>query len=309
MGVFAEFERSMIRERVNAGIARAKVDRKHFGRPSMPSLRIASARLWLRLVPSQDRQAVRRRQRHGSTDRGRQLGGAAGVDQTAPTASAESQRGILSRKQQRPPISWRPLRGISILVSGMNLATMPSTKLVVPMRILCDRFRRSLSHPLIRVPLFARRPGLLHGALHRAAAPSRPAAGRAKLWSCAICPPRTWRLVLLLLRGRERQRPRQRRHTDRPKRSVDGRHVSRFALREYLTLISRHGRRPRHAAPGDQGGSPERWEGTGCKETLKSASGGVGFQKHRLRLCFREVFDSVTVQGDGPPHTTCRTTE
>jgi DNA invertase Pin-like site-specific DNA recombinase len=75
MGLFAEFERSMIRERVNAGIARAKVDGKHFGRPSMPSLRIASASLWLRLVPSQDRQAVRRRQRQGSTDRGRQLGG------------------------------------------------------------------------------------------------------------------------------------------------------------------------------------------------------------------------------------------
>jgi DNA invertase Pin-like site-specific DNA recombinase len=33
MGVFAEFERSMIRERVNAGIARAKADGKHCGRP------------------------------------------------------------------------------------------------------------------------------------------------------------------------------------------------------------------------------------------------------------------------------------
>jgi hypothetical protein len=41
---------------------------------------------------------------------------------------------------------------------------------------------------------------------------------------------------------------------------------------------------------------------SGCKETLKSASGGVSFQKHRLRLCIRLSSDSVTVQGDGPPH-------
>jgi DNA invertase Pin-like site-specific DNA recombinase len=33
MGVFAEFERAMIRERVNASIARAKADGKHCGRP------------------------------------------------------------------------------------------------------------------------------------------------------------------------------------------------------------------------------------------------------------------------------------
>ena len=33
MGVFAEFERAMIRERVNAGIARAKAEGKHCGRP------------------------------------------------------------------------------------------------------------------------------------------------------------------------------------------------------------------------------------------------------------------------------------
>jgi DNA invertase Pin-like site-specific DNA recombinase len=33
MGVFAEFERAMIRERVNAGIARAKAGDKHCGRP------------------------------------------------------------------------------------------------------------------------------------------------------------------------------------------------------------------------------------------------------------------------------------
>lgn len=33
MGVFAEFERSMIRERVNSGIARAKASGQRFGRP------------------------------------------------------------------------------------------------------------------------------------------------------------------------------------------------------------------------------------------------------------------------------------
>jgi DNA invertase Pin-like site-specific DNA recombinase len=35
LGVFAEFERSMIRERVKAGIARAKAQGKHCGRPSI----------------------------------------------------------------------------------------------------------------------------------------------------------------------------------------------------------------------------------------------------------------------------------
>ena len=33
MGVFAEFERAMIRERVNAGLARAKAQGKRLGRP------------------------------------------------------------------------------------------------------------------------------------------------------------------------------------------------------------------------------------------------------------------------------------
>lgn len=35
MGVFAEFERAMIRERVNAGLARAKSEGKTLGRPKM----------------------------------------------------------------------------------------------------------------------------------------------------------------------------------------------------------------------------------------------------------------------------------
>jgi DNA invertase Pin-like site-specific DNA recombinase len=37
MGVFAEFERSMIQERVRAGLARAKAAGKTFGRPKIDS--------------------------------------------------------------------------------------------------------------------------------------------------------------------------------------------------------------------------------------------------------------------------------
>jgi DNA invertase Pin-like site-specific DNA recombinase len=37
MGVFAEFERSMIQERVRAGLARAKSEGKHLGRPTIPA--------------------------------------------------------------------------------------------------------------------------------------------------------------------------------------------------------------------------------------------------------------------------------
>ena len=36
MGVFAEFERAMIRERVNAGLARARAQGKRLGRPPVP---------------------------------------------------------------------------------------------------------------------------------------------------------------------------------------------------------------------------------------------------------------------------------
>ncbi len=37
MGVFAEFERAMIRERVNAGLARARAKGKRLGRPPVPA--------------------------------------------------------------------------------------------------------------------------------------------------------------------------------------------------------------------------------------------------------------------------------
>src|SRR6266567_825696 len=37
LGVFAEFERAMIRERVRAGLARARGEGKHLGRPPIPA--------------------------------------------------------------------------------------------------------------------------------------------------------------------------------------------------------------------------------------------------------------------------------
>jgi DNA invertase Pin-like site-specific DNA recombinase len=44
MGVFAEFERAMIRERVNAGLARARAQGKRLGRPPIPSATEAAIR-------------------------------------------------------------------------------------------------------------------------------------------------------------------------------------------------------------------------------------------------------------------------
>jgi DNA invertase Pin-like site-specific DNA recombinase len=38
LGVFAEFERAMIRERVNAGLARARAQGKRLGRPPVPAM-------------------------------------------------------------------------------------------------------------------------------------------------------------------------------------------------------------------------------------------------------------------------------
>jgi DNA invertase Pin-like site-specific DNA recombinase len=77
MGVFAEFERSMIRERVRAGVARAKASGtksgKAFGRPRTPAVlekRIRDA-LATPGRPGQDRRAIRRGHWHGSADRAR----------------------------------------------------------------------------------------------------------------------------------------------------------------------------------------------------------------------------------------------
>ena len=40
MGVFAEFERSLIQERVKAGLQRAKTQGKRLGRPPVPTIQI-----------------------------------------------------------------------------------------------------------------------------------------------------------------------------------------------------------------------------------------------------------------------------
>jgi DNA invertase Pin-like site-specific DNA recombinase len=48
LGVFAEFERAIIRERIQAGLARARAEGKHLGRPETPPKRIAEIRRLLR---------------------------------------------------------------------------------------------------------------------------------------------------------------------------------------------------------------------------------------------------------------------
>lgn len=44
MGVFAEFERSMIRERVKSGMARAKAQGKRLGKPAVPQAKVEAVR-------------------------------------------------------------------------------------------------------------------------------------------------------------------------------------------------------------------------------------------------------------------------
>lgn len=50
-GVFAEFERSIIRERINAGLTRAKANGKRLGRP--PVAQEVEQRIRLRLAEDQ----------------------------------------------------------------------------------------------------------------------------------------------------------------------------------------------------------------------------------------------------------------
>ena len=47
-GVFSEFEREIIRERVNAGLARAKAEGKTLGRPKNDDAKQRAAVVWLR---------------------------------------------------------------------------------------------------------------------------------------------------------------------------------------------------------------------------------------------------------------------
>ena len=71
MGVFAEFERAMIQERVRAGLARARSEGKRLGRPPIdPALKSASQgpeQTWAARC-AQDRRALRRQSRYGSAD-------------------------------------------------------------------------------------------------------------------------------------------------------------------------------------------------------------------------------------------------
>ena len=73
LGVFAEFERAIIVERVRAGIARARAAGKHCGRPRIDSDKEAGdprlARRWPR--HSSDRPRLRHRYLNGAADQGR----------------------------------------------------------------------------------------------------------------------------------------------------------------------------------------------------------------------------------------------
>jgi DNA invertase Pin-like site-specific DNA recombinase len=66
MGVFAEFERSMIQERVRAGLRRAKEEGQQLGRPRIPVALEKDSRP--RRRGAQDSEALRRRSKHGAAD-------------------------------------------------------------------------------------------------------------------------------------------------------------------------------------------------------------------------------------------------
>ena len=71
-GAFAEFERSMIRQRIRAGLARAVQQGKHLGRPKMTQpLRNESRTPTIRHGHHQSRPRVQCRRRHGPAGQGR----------------------------------------------------------------------------------------------------------------------------------------------------------------------------------------------------------------------------------------------
>ena len=63
MGVFAEFERAMIQERVRAGLARAKAEGKQLGRPKVDEV-----------TETAIREALRRKNRPGILKIAKELG-------------------------------------------------------------------------------------------------------------------------------------------------------------------------------------------------------------------------------------------
>ena len=104
MGVFAEFERAMIRERVNAGIARAKAGGKHCGRPFIDTK-----------LEGRIRDALAAPGRPGSHKIAKQFGvGSGTVQRIEPDSTKsnprppQSQRGILRRGRacRRHEIAW-----------------------------------------------------------------------------------------------------------------------------------------------------------------------------------------------------------
>ena len=58
MGVFAEFERAMIRDRILAGQARARAAGTHLGRPRIP--RALERKIEARLARGDSKRAIRR---------------------------------------------------------------------------------------------------------------------------------------------------------------------------------------------------------------------------------------------------------
>ena len=85
LGVFAEFERAIIVERVSAGIARARTEGKHLGRPCIDGETRAGdprrARRWQ--GHPQGGARVRRRHQRGAADQGRRVSAVRGVAHAA----------------------------------------------------------------------------------------------------------------------------------------------------------------------------------------------------------------------------------
>ncbi len=98
MGVFAEFERSIIQERVRAGLARARSEGKRLGRPTMPrSWKSKSGPLW----PSRAVPACERSRRSSALIRAR-CSGSAALSRQAPPRENELQSSMSDRALRHP---------------------------------------------------------------------------------------------------------------------------------------------------------------------------------------------------------------
>ena len=123
MGVFAEFERAMIQERVRAGLRRAKDEGKQFGRPKIAADVEAAIQASLRRkdrLASANRRQARHQRQHGAAHRARPMidtrrslgaGGPPRWDPRPPSTicrSAEPGRAV--QRWPTPP-SWGPHPG------------------------------------------------------------------------------------------------------------------------------------------------------------------------------------------------------